>query len=326
MREIHSIIRIEKVKTYGQLAAKNNHNHRLIDVPNADANTDIKCLIGSSDIVDDVKQHLVSKGINPHKIRKNGVICNEIVATLSPDFFIDNKLDLRGKFNKKNTVEFVNIVKKFLIDTYGDNLVNLVIHLDETTPHLHAIIVPVYEDVASGSFKLAAKRFFDRPQLQLLQKRYCAAFRYLKGYQVTYQEKSSAKHKDIKTFYSEINHTKLDFESELIEKEKIISRLRDERTRLRREVTHYQVVLSKVKKYAKKVEEALAYFPEQFTQNIVQMITKIICVGDVKYDDRVIELKVDHSDNVQPEDKRIEDKPQRKLQPLSPLRKPKPRP
>jgi hypothetical protein len=326
MREIHSIIRTEKVKTWGQLASKNSHNHRLTDVPNADASDDIKCLIGSNDIVADVKNYLNSNGINPDKIRKNGVLCNELMATLSPEFFTDHNLDYQGKFNKKNTLDFIKIVKKFLVDTYGNNLLNLVVHMDETTPHIHAIVVPVYEDVASGSFKLAAKRFFDRPQLQLLQKRYCAAFRQLNDYHVTYQEKSSAKHKDIKTFYSDINQTKSQYESELVEKDRVISRLRYERTRLRREVTHYQVVLSKVKKHAKKAKEALAYFPEQFTQSIVQMITKIIKFGDAKYDDRANDLREDDVNNIKPDEEHLEDKPERKLQPLSTFRKPKPRP
>ncbi len=328
MREIHSIIRAEEVKTWTQLSAKNNHNHRLKDVQNASPDKDIKVLIGSSDITADVKSHMINQGIDPDKIRKNGVICNEIIATLSPEFFTDNKLDYKDRFNKNNTNNFVKIAKRFLEETYGDNLVNLVLHLDETTPHLHAIVVPIYQDISSGCFKLAARRFFDRPHLQLLQKRYCAAFSHLKDYQTTYKEKSQAKHNDIRTFYTRVNETKSDYEDQLVKKDSIISKLRQERSKLRREVTHYQVMLSKVQKHVKKVEAALSSFPEQFTYHIHQVITKIISFTVAKYNDVTVEDLLDNLDINKECDMndRMAEKPNPKLQPPTPFRRPKPKP
>lgn len=325
MKTIHSIIRTEKIKTFGQLSAKNNHNHRLSDVPNAAPKSDVKLLFGSDDIVSDVKSHLVKQGINPEKIRKNGVICNELICSLSPEYFLDNVLDYKGKFNKQNTNEFIRRVRAFLLETYGDNLVSLVVHLDESTPHIHAIVVPVYEDTSSGSFKLSAKRFFDRPQLTLLQKRYCAVFKQLKGFQVTYAEKSKAKHTDIKTFYSELNATKAAHQTQLDEKDTQIKRLRDERTALRREVTHYQVALSKVKKNIKKIESVMGGWPEQITEYIYKYITKILSYTTATYEDEITKptephLNVNH--DVESSSSELE-KPKPILPPPSPFRRPR---
>lgn len=129
MKTIHSIIRTEKIKTFGLLSAKNNHNHRLSDVPNTAPKNNDKVLIGSDDIVSDVKSHLIKQGINPEKIRKNGGICNELICSLSPEYFIDNTLDYKGKWTRAPAIYYY---KK-----YGVNPQIRAAHADKETTEIY---------------------------------------------------------------------------------------------------------------------------------------------------------------------------------------------
>jgi len=208
MKTIKTIIRTEKIKTIQQLHNVGAHNNRLKDVPNASPNHDIKRLIGTTNLVLDVKKHLEKHDLSIGGLRKNAVICNELLLSLSPEFFDENELDYKNKFNKKNTLDFIKKAKTFLMNKYGDNLVHLSVHLDESTPHIHAVVVPIYLDTVAETYKLAAKRFFDRPDLQLLQKEYCETFKSIKEYHFSYQEKSTAKHQDLKSFYKNLDDTK----------------------------------------------------------------------------------------------------------------------
>lgn len=208
MKTIKTIIRTEKIKTIQQLHNIGAHNNRLKDVPNASPEHDIKRLIGTTNLVLDVKNVLEKCNLSIGGLRKNAVICNELLLSLSPEFFDDGELDYKNKFNKKNTLVFIRKAKDFLINKYGDKLAHLSVHLDESTPHIHAVVVPTYLDNVSGKYKLAAKRLFDRSDLQLLQKEYCETFKSIKEYHFSYQEKSTAKHQDLKSFYKNLDDTK----------------------------------------------------------------------------------------------------------------------
>jgi|GEM_PF-6213014 len=216
MKKIKTIIRTEKIKTIQQLHNTGAHNNRLKDVLNASPEHDIKRLIGTSNLVQDVKDLMLKKGIEIDKLRKNAVLCNELLLSLSPEFFDEGELDYRNKFNKQNTLDFIKKAKTFLVNKYKDNLVHLSVHLDESTPHIHAVVVPTYLDTVTGTYKLAAKRFFDRSDLQLLQKEYSETFKSIKKYDFSYQEKSTAKHQDLKSFYKKLDDTKKELTVEAV--------------------------------------------------------------------------------------------------------------
>ena len=59
----------------------------------------------------------------------------EILLTASPEFY------------KKNTDEKIDewetASKQWLIEEFGDNVVQISTHFDEKSPHMHCIIVPI---------------------------------------------------------------------------------------------------------------------------------------------------------------------------------------
>lgn len=89
------------------------------------------------------------------KVRSDAIYLGSFVLGASPEFF-------RASTTEKQYAFFRDCVK-FFKNKYGEeNVLSAVVHLDETTPHLHLNLIPI----VSG--KLCAKDLFDR-QLAILQ-------------------------------------------------------------------------------------------------------------------------------------------------------------
>jgi hypothetical protein len=150
-----AIIRTAKLKTAGNLGGLNNHLERKMEVPNADA--DLTYLnhrrVGSGDLARDVAQRIEAAGIE--KPRKNAVLAIEHLMTASPEAFplrkeksLDSSHSPYQLVGNKSDVERWQAFEKncmiWLTERYGkDNVVNFTSHLDEQTPHIHAVVVPI---------------------------------------------------------------------------------------------------------------------------------------------------------------------------------------
>lgn len=142
------------------------------------------------------------------KLRKDSVLAVELMLSASPEWFQQASREQAQEWLRRN-VEWIE-------DTFGrDNVLQVALHLDETTPHLHAFLVPEVEMVETRGRKsrastpvakapkpaLAASRWLDgRAKLGELQDRYAAAMeplgleRGLTG--------SKAKHRTIRSYYA----------------------------------------------------------------------------------------------------------------------------
>lgn len=187
------------------------------------ANVDIsrsklnRILVGSENIKEDVMMYL--EGV---KIDKNSVIAREIVLSAGHGFWDKLTAEDRERWIETN----YNFLKKY----YGDNCVYAILHLDETTPHIHALIVPVMKN-KKGIPKLNNKYYFgDRDKLSRWQDVYTACItdefpglfkRGIRG--------SKATHVDLKTYYALIKEDLKDASSDVIlahAKENYINRKR----------------------------------------------------------------------------------------------------
>ena len=195
-----AICRIEKLKTTGNIGGLNSHLTRTMDVPNSDK--DLAWLnhraVGSLDLNLDIQKRLDEAKIVP---RKNAVLAVEHLLTASPEYFKLNKIKPEGKkHNLQGDVKGYDAFKtnaiEWLNERYGkENVVNVTIHLDETTPHIHAIVVPI-----DSKGKLNARSFFGgRDKMREMQDNYAAKMKPLgliRGI-----EGSKAQHTSIKEFY-----------------------------------------------------------------------------------------------------------------------------
>ena len=146
----YAILRTVKLKAAGNIGGLNSHLTRSMDVPNADRELGHlnQQLRGSDNLWEDVNSRIQAENIVP---RKNAVYAVEHLITYSPEWIGLKKIDRDGKkqlVGKKgdisNIKSFFEKSTKWLEDRYGsENLVNVHVHYDEKTPHMHAIVVPI---------------------------------------------------------------------------------------------------------------------------------------------------------------------------------------
>lgn len=68
----------------------------------------------------------------------------QMVLSASPEYFRDEGQG-PGQWNDRKMKEWGQKSFQWLKAEYGDDLIHVALHLDEDTPHLHALIVPTYE-------------------------------------------------------------------------------------------------------------------------------------------------------------------------------------
>jgi len=196
-----AILRTEKLKTVQDVAGSGSHVFRLRDTPNADParKSENKILVGGeSNLLHHLVNNRIEEGMTHEnaKVRKDSVRAIEFVLTASPEWF--------QKASPQKLEQWQEANVDWLKNKYGEkNLVSAVLHMDETTPHIHAHIVPITNDG-----RLSAKELIGgtRHRLKELQTDYAKAmevFGLERG-----SEKSIAKHQDIKNYYKHIDDAK----------------------------------------------------------------------------------------------------------------------
>lgn len=90
------------------------------------------------------------------KIRSDAILMNSFIVTSDGEFFNDlHPWDQR---------EFFWDCAEFFSNKYGEeNMISAVVHMDETTPHMHLNFIPINEG------RLSSKSLFDRQKLAQLQ-------------------------------------------------------------------------------------------------------------------------------------------------------------
>jgi len=201
-----AVLRTEKLKTPGNISSLGGHLERTKETLNADPELKVynERLIGSGDLQADVQQRI--NAANCH-VRKNAVLAVEHVMTASPEFF-----DFHKKQNEKGEAQlwgdaerwkhFEKTSLEWLEKRYGkENIVNVTVHKDEQSPHLHAVIVPI-----DSRGKLNASHWLDgREKMREMQTSF-AEVHEAQGLKRGI-EGSRATHNEIKQFYSAVKET-----------------------------------------------------------------------------------------------------------------------
>ena len=195
----YAIMRIQKLKTWGDIAGSDSHNFRQRETPNADGerSQDNICLVGVPEI--DARE-AVKEAIGDQKIRKNAVLAVEIFLSASPEYFRPDNPAQAGNYAPEKFWAWKEASEKWLHEKYGNRIIKSVLHLDESTPHIHAVMVPLDE-----KSKLNCRAYFggSRHTMTELQTDYAKAVeplgleRGLKG--------SRATHQEVKQFYAALN-------------------------------------------------------------------------------------------------------------------------
>lgn len=199
-----AVIRIEKRKG-AAISAIEKHNNRTTEIltdgtekhwaenadPNLrDDNISIKKYEGLN-LHQSINKHLQECGI--HKTRKDAVKAVEILCTASPEFFNGNELN-------DKSMAFCKQSSNFIYEKYGqNNVMSIDVHLDEKTPHIHFVIVPITKDNTLSAKTVCGNRK-DYQQLQddfSDKMKNLGLKRGIKG--------SNAKHIKMREFYGSLN-------------------------------------------------------------------------------------------------------------------------
>lgn len=215
---MYAVIRMEKRKG-AAISAIEKHNNRTTEIlpdgtekqwaENADPNlTQDNISVKKYEDLNlnqSIHKHLNDLGIT--KTRKDAVKALEILCTASPEYFNGNAFDDKLTLFCEQANDFIN-------ERFGKkNVMSIDIHLDEKTPHIHFVVVPITKDK-----KLSAKTVCgNRKDYQKLQDDFSEKMKNLglkrgiKG--------SNAKHIEMKEFYGLMN-TNLSPVNEFLEKRK----------------------------------------------------------------------------------------------------------
>jgi len=195
----YSICRIAKLKNGGAITASEKHTLRQRETPNADLEKENERLIGPSpSLFSPALEQEVLTRIGEQKIRKDAVLCVEILLTASPEYFRPDEQGRAGKWDAQQLMDWKQVNHQWLSEKFDDRIVRAELHLDEATPHIHAYLVPL-----DDKGKLNCKSIFGgREKLSKFQDSYAQAMaplgleRGIKG--------SRATHTQIKDYYAAV--------------------------------------------------------------------------------------------------------------------------
>lgn len=198
----YGICRIQKLKA-GAVGRSAQHTSRKRDTPNADPTKQHIRIIGQPDTpyTPDLET-LVRQHIGDQTIRKNAVLAVEFLLTASPEYFRPDDPSRAGYYEPKQLESFQHTACEWLQNRYGDRIIRAELHLDESTPHIHAYMVPLDE---KGKLNCRALLGGSRYRLSELQDDFALAMkplgleRGIKG--------SRASHTSVRKYYTAVNQS-----------------------------------------------------------------------------------------------------------------------
>ncbi len=186
---MYAVMRFAKLKTMGQVGALGRHNERERETRNADEarRGDNVRLAGTGDWCADVQARLDTVPT----VRANAALALEYVMTASKEFYADADRDKLATWTERSMV--------WLRERFGaENVVAAVLHKDELTPHIQAVVVPITE-----AGRLSATHYVDGAEkLHEMQTSYARAVEDLglvRGVQG-----SVATHQTVQEYYAKI--------------------------------------------------------------------------------------------------------------------------
>lgn len=133
-----------------------NHSNKDIDVSRSNLNYELVNGQQNQHYFTAVKKRIEQGYTGKKELRKDATLACGVLISSDKQFF--------EKLTAEQERQFFQTAYEHLCETYGkENIISAKVHKDETTPHLHAIVVPLTKDG-----RLTAKELFDRKALTAL--------------------------------------------------------------------------------------------------------------------------------------------------------------
>lgn len=188
----YCILRVAKLQR-ANVASSASHNFRERPTPNADSSRTHSNITHGPQDTKQLVAAMDKRLESVEKIRKNAVCVIEYLMTASPEFFHSATIQQRDNY--------LDSAEQWLIERHGaENIICCTRHLDETSPHICAYVVPI-----TSNGKLNASYWLDgRKKLSEMQTDFARSvgqlFKLERGI-----EGSLATHTTIQQFYASLN-------------------------------------------------------------------------------------------------------------------------
>lgn len=194
----YAIFHLKKIKSLSSLATMGHHNFRTL--PSAAPKADMSMSQYNQILVNPhrtnyldlwrERQYEVNMSGGYCKPRKGAVVAYEALLTASKDGVSPQNIDAWAKENIA-----------WLKETFGEqNVLSAVLHLDETTPHIHAVIIPIDERNRLCAFSFTGQKH----QLRNMQTTYAKCMESFGLERGEEYSKGTLVADDIKQFYGRI--------------------------------------------------------------------------------------------------------------------------
>jgi len=166
----YAILRHAKIKA-PLMGAAVAHNHRASSVEkvNIDASrTPLNLVLKAEGTV---AERLAGKlkGLTT-KVRKDAVVAVELVLSASPEWFDELTTDRAALHGHPKFRAWANESMAWARREFGKNIIDVALHMDESSPHMHVLAVPLTKDG-----RLCAKEVLARSELTRRQDSYAKA-------------------------------------------------------------------------------------------------------------------------------------------------------
>ena len=200
----YAILRTTKIKSHGQVTGSISHAERTRETKNADPEKlqdnvtyvkfDEEKFYNDVEANRTVKPPVDPKNPTAEELRNSNVIAIEMLLTASPEHF-------EGK-SREDVLKWADDNVKFAKEKFGeDNVRNAILHLDEKTPHVTLMIIPLKEHGLSCKSWLGEKS-----DMRKMQTEYAQA---MEPYGLKRGEKGSiAEHETIQEYYTKLEQIK----------------------------------------------------------------------------------------------------------------------
>ena len=199
MAEATTVLRLERLHAWNQVTKASDHDTRKRQPKNADpARGHLNRLLVACPS-ENVAEYCRAK-INPdRKIRADAVLTLTGIMSAGAAYFRPDNPGEAGAYDPARLEPWVQASMGFLAKKYGDRIVQAALHLDEVTPHIHFLLLPL-----DSRGHLSCKTIIGGPkQVSQLQTEYHQAVKHLgisRGVQG-----STATHQTVRQVYGILN-------------------------------------------------------------------------------------------------------------------------
>ena len=201
---VYAILRSEKLKSAAAIKGADAHHTRSRPTPNAGTHGFAHTLRSPGrDLYEEISERIDTA--KNAKRRADSVLAQELMLSASPEYFRPGNPEEAGVYDNEKARNWAERAYAWLKEQFGKNLVSAHVHTDESTPHIHAVVVPLTSDE-----RLSAKEVFSKTELKKMQTSYAEKMKDIgikRGV-----ENSRATHTRIRDYYRDLHRAERDFQ------------------------------------------------------------------------------------------------------------------